>query len=194
MQTTGSRLGESIKYVYGNGGIPSFYRGIFSALQQRVITTGPMFLFSEMFTQAAQMGGLERGTALFVGSAGSGYMTGMLAAIVSSRACPGAASSAESDAILGVLLIIAHAVGVQESAGEPVRANQRRQTLDVQGHHVARANAWYPSVQALQRRRCVGGGELFTRVHTGPRPQTSTPPLHHSLRQCAPPPPTLLAR
>ena len=88
MQTSGDRLSTAIGHVSASGGgAPgSFYRGLTSALQQRVLTCGPMFLFSELFTQAAmQHGGLERGAACFVGSAGSGYATGAVAAIAEYR-------------------------------------------------------------------------------------------------------------
>ena len=89
MQTSGDRLSTAVAHVarnQGSGGPRSFYRGLTSALQQRVLTRGPMFLFSELFTRAAMRhGGLDRGTACFVGSAGSGYATGAVAAIAEYR-------------------------------------------------------------------------------------------------------------
>jgi hypothetical protein len=87
MQTTQCRLTPAMRHIYASGGGGAFYQGLGSALQQRVLTCGPMFLFSELFTQAAQQGplGLARGDALFVGSAGSGYATGFVASIAEFR-------------------------------------------------------------------------------------------------------------
>ena len=87
MQTTQCRLTPAVRHIYASGGGGAFYQGLGSALQQRVLTCGPMFLFSELFTQAAQAGplGLARGDALFVGSAGSGYATGFVASIAEFR-------------------------------------------------------------------------------------------------------------
>ena len=59
-----------------------FYSGLTPALQQKVMTRGPMFLVSDLFVQlcVSQLG-LGLTTASFVGSAASGYVTGGLAAM-----------------------------------------------------------------------------------------------------------------
>ena len=62
-------------------GVSAAYGGVIAGVGQKIATRGPMFLISEMFTQQAQRSfSLSRDTALFIGSAGSGYCTGALAA------------------------------------------------------------------------------------------------------------------
>eukprot|EP00466_Bigelowiella_natans_P002607 jgi/Bigna1/84393/fgenesh1_pg.133_\ len=63
------------------GGFKGFYRGLSSAVQQKMITCGPMFLISEICTQGMQLAGMKRAEACFAGSAVSGYSTGFVAAL-----------------------------------------------------------------------------------------------------------------
>ena len=59
----------------------SLLRGCGPAVSQKVATRVPMFLFSSLFVQVGESCGLDPVLAAFVGSAGSGYLTGGLAAI-----------------------------------------------------------------------------------------------------------------
>ena len=58
-----------------------FFRGLPSALQQKVITRAPMFLLAELCTQSVQSLGLTRTQACFVGCFCSGFITGSAAAL-----------------------------------------------------------------------------------------------------------------
>ena len=89
MQTTGERLGAAVRGVMGGGGRVSglggaaaLYGGLGSAVQQKMITCGPMFLVAEVCTQTSMyVAGMSRGEACFFGSAVSGYATGSMAAL-----------------------------------------------------------------------------------------------------------------
>lgn len=79
-QVTGAPLRTAIGSV-SEGGASRFYRGVGAGVAQKVLTRGPMFLASEVSTQAVQvLTGLSREYAIFVGSACSGYITGFCAA------------------------------------------------------------------------------------------------------------------
>ena len=68
------------------GGYHGFYRGLMPAIQQRCIARFPMFFLSEAFTQTVERTtSLEGAQARFVGSVGSGYTTGVLAALAEYR-------------------------------------------------------------------------------------------------------------
>lgn len=85
-QVTGDRVGAAVRHVNGTAGPRGFYRGLVPALEQRLITRGPMFLVSELYTQIVmKYGGLERTPAIFIGSIGSGFTTGSLAALAEYR-------------------------------------------------------------------------------------------------------------
>ena len=59
----------------------TLYAGVGAGVLQKVATRGPMFLASETCTRAVQRGtGANRDAALWIGSAGSGYITGFAAA------------------------------------------------------------------------------------------------------------------
>ena len=60
-------------------GVRGFYRGVGAGVTQKALTRGPMFLVSEVCTQAIQRCGCDRDVAVFCGSAGSGYATGFVA-------------------------------------------------------------------------------------------------------------------
>ncbi|CAD7925413.1 unnamed protein product [Amoebophrya sp. A25] len=67
-------------------GFHNFYRGFFAAIEQRMITRGPMFLVSELYTQVVyQNSNLSKTQSTFVGSCGSGFTTGFLAGIAEYR-------------------------------------------------------------------------------------------------------------
>jgi hypothetical protein len=106
MQTTQQSLTPVLRHLYSSGGgggggsvvgvraaatrggrlLSPFYRGMGASMQQRMLTRGPMFLFSELATQVGQQQlGMERDVACFVGSAFSGYLTGSLASIAEYR-------------------------------------------------------------------------------------------------------------
>jgi len=58
----------------------NFYRGLWPAIEMRLVGRGPMFLFSELFTELLEgHTSLAGASARFVGSAGSGYSVGFLA-------------------------------------------------------------------------------------------------------------------
>jgi hypothetical protein len=89
MQTRGDRLRDAARVIYHHNQSPSmrnFYRGFFPAIEQRLLTRGPMFLVSELYTQAVhQNTGWDITTSTFVGSCGSGFTTGALAGIAEYR-------------------------------------------------------------------------------------------------------------
>lgn len=87
----------------GGGGFraSNFLNGLSPAIQQKVVTRAPMFLFSEMSTQLVEVNSsLSRTQACFVGSFFSGFITGNIAALAeyrkvlrSQRVCMDGASS-----------------------------------------------------------------------------------------------------
>ncbi|GAB5371640.1 hypothetical protein AAMO2058_001597400 [Amorphochlora amoebiformis] len=81
MQTSTDSLRGAVVRIGAERGAVGFYGGLGSAIQQKMITCGPMFLVSEICTQGMQVTGMERGQACFVGSAISGYVTGFAAAL-----------------------------------------------------------------------------------------------------------------
>lgn len=87
MQVKGDKLGDAIKVIQGNPvRYSNFYRGFFPAIEQRLITRGPMFLVSELYTQVVQQNtNLSKIQATYVGSCGSGFTTGFLAGIAEYR-------------------------------------------------------------------------------------------------------------
>eukprot|EP00392_Amoebophrya_sp_AT5.2_P003777 g3782.t1 len=85
MQVRGDRLGPAVKAIHA-GDFRNFYRGFFPAIEQRLITRGPMFLVSELYTQVVQQNtGLSKTQSTYVGSCGSGFTTGFLAGIAEYR-------------------------------------------------------------------------------------------------------------
>ena len=79
MQVTGAGLQPTLSAIRATPG--GFYRGLGAGIGQKVLTRGPMFLASEACTQLCmRFSGLERQKALFIGSFGSGYLTGFFAA------------------------------------------------------------------------------------------------------------------
>eukprot|EP00966_Prymnesium_polylepis_P212095 4912910-Prymnesium_polylepis.2 len=83
MQVTGLGLTETLGAIRASGSHPAlgFYSGVHAGVGQKMLTRGPMFLASEVCTQLCmRFGDLSRRDALFVGSFGSGYLTGFLAA------------------------------------------------------------------------------------------------------------------
>lgn len=88
-QVKGEKLVPAIKTIHGSSSpasIRNFYRGFFPAIEQRLITRGPMFLFSELYTQVVEQNtGLTHAQSTFVGSSGSGFTTGALAGIAEYR-------------------------------------------------------------------------------------------------------------
>lgn len=100
MQTRGDKLGPALNIAYHGGKLPgggasagapkphlgNFYRGFFAAIEQRLVTRGPMFLFSELYTQTVRQNtNLSETAATYVGSCGSGFTTGFLAGIAEYR-------------------------------------------------------------------------------------------------------------
>jgi len=90
MQVKGDPLSQAIQHCYKAGGkIGSplnFYRGFFPAIEQRMITRGPMFLCSELYTQFVFTNtNLSKTQATYVGSCGSGFTTGFLAGLAEYR-------------------------------------------------------------------------------------------------------------
>lgn len=89
MQTKGDKLGDAARVIYNhnqNPTVKNFYRGFFPAIEQRMITRGPMFLVSELYTQAVQQNtGWSLTTSTFIGSCGSGFTTGALAGLAEYR-------------------------------------------------------------------------------------------------------------
>jgi hypothetical protein len=89
MQTQGDKLGDAARVIFNhnnNPGLKNFYRGFRPAIEQRLITRGPMFLVSELYTQAVEQNtGWSRTTSTFIGSCGSGFTTGALAGIAEYR-------------------------------------------------------------------------------------------------------------
>lgn len=89
MQTspaTARSLHAAAKAVYAAHGTSGFYRGLSAGVQQKVLTRGPMFLASEASTQICELTmGMNRASAVFVGSLGSGYLTGSFAALAEWR-------------------------------------------------------------------------------------------------------------
>lgn len=85
MQVTGSPLATALREIRAAGGGRSvaapFYGGVGAGVTQKILTRGPMFLAAELCTQLCMsQTGLPRERALFVGAAGSGYLTGFFAA------------------------------------------------------------------------------------------------------------------
>jgi len=89
MQVKGDKLRPALKTIYHSSkpaSLGNFYRGFFPAIEQRLVTRGPMFLFSELYTQVVfQNTGLTKIQSTFVGSCGSGFTTGFLAGIAEYR-------------------------------------------------------------------------------------------------------------
>lgn len=87
MQVQGDKLLPAIRHTYASTGSPAaFYRGFFPAIEQRLITRAPMFLFSELYSQAVEQNtGWSKTTSTYVGSCGSGFTTGFLAGIAEYR-------------------------------------------------------------------------------------------------------------
>ena len=78
-QVRAATLSEAIRHV--SAGKHGFYRGAGAGVAQKVLTRGPMFLVSEASTQAVQsVSGMPRDKAIAIGSACSGYITGLCAA------------------------------------------------------------------------------------------------------------------
>merc|ERR1740115_498953 len=88
-QVKGEKLMPAIKTIHGSSSPASmrnFYRGFFPAIEQRLITRGPMFLFSELYTQVVfQNTDCTKVQATYIGSSGSGFTTGFLAGIAEYR-------------------------------------------------------------------------------------------------------------
>jgi len=85
-QVSGDRITACLRHVNKNGGPFAFYRGLVPAVEQRLVTRGPMFLVSELYTQIVMhYGGLDRTPAIFIGSIGSGFTTGSLASMAEYR-------------------------------------------------------------------------------------------------------------
>eukprot|EP00397_Hematodinium_sp_SG-2012_P025121 GEMP01026218.1.p1 GENE.GEMP01026218.1~~GEMP01026218.1.p1 ORF type:complete len:269 (+),score=44.45 GEMP01026218.1:163-969(+) len=86
MQVSGDSLRNAIAHICRPSGIRGFYRGVVPALEQRLVTRGPMFLVSELYTQILlNHTSMARTEATFVGSAGSGFTTGALASLAEYR-------------------------------------------------------------------------------------------------------------
>lgn len=84
-QVSGDKLSHAMKHISCRG-VCGFYRGFIPAIEQRLITRGPMFLVSELYTQLViTYGGFERTSAIFIGSVGSGFTTGGLASMAEYR-------------------------------------------------------------------------------------------------------------
>ncbi|CAD7928592.1 unnamed protein product [Amoebophrya sp. A120] len=85
MQVRAEKLSPAIKTIHA-GDFRNFYRGFFPAIEQRLITRGPMFLVSELYTQIVQQNtNLSRTASTYVGSCGSGFTTGFLAGLAEYR-------------------------------------------------------------------------------------------------------------
>ena len=116
-QVSGSGLVGTIR---GIGTIRKAYGGVTAGVGQKITTRGPMFLISEVCTQQAQRTlSLSRDTALFVGSAGSGYMTGMLAASFEwrkvQRGTAALAASLAASPTLSRRLSVMHGAGLRNA-------------------------------------------------------------------------------
>lgn len=86
MQVAGEPLRVAYRHIYASNGVRGFYRGLLPAVEQRLVTRGPMFLVSELYTQILlNKTSMSRTQATFVGSAGSGFTTGALASIAEYR-------------------------------------------------------------------------------------------------------------
>ena len=80
-QVHGEGLLKTVAARAGTGGLAAFYHGVGAGVAQKVCTRGPVFLASELSTQTVQSAtGLSRDSAVFFGSAISGYITGAAAA------------------------------------------------------------------------------------------------------------------
>ena len=80
-QVHGEGLLKTVAARAGTGGLFSCHHGVGAGVAQKVCTRGPMFLASELSTQTVQSAtGLSRDSAVFFGSAISGYITGAAAA------------------------------------------------------------------------------------------------------------------
>jgi len=89
MQVKGDKLTPALKTIHNSSNPASmrnFYRGFCPAIEQRLVTRGPMFLFSELYTQVVfNNTGLTKIQSTFVGSCGSGFTTGALAGVAEYR-------------------------------------------------------------------------------------------------------------
>ena len=84
-QVTAVPIGQAFaSVVHGKSGpvaVAGFWHGAGAGVAQKVLTRGPMFLVSEAATQAVQQAsGTSRDRAVAIGSACSGYVTGVCAA------------------------------------------------------------------------------------------------------------------
>jgi Mitochondrial carrier protein len=69
---------SAMRQTFNNG----LFRGLVPGIQQKVMTRGPMFFCSEVCTQLCQIiTGMSREKALWIGSFGSGYVTGFVASL-----------------------------------------------------------------------------------------------------------------
>lgn len=84
--STGS-YASAVRAIRGSSsGLAGFYFGLRPALEQRAVARFPMFYLSELYTQGVQRHlGLTGTEARAVGSVGSGYSTGVLAALAEYR-------------------------------------------------------------------------------------------------------------
>eukprot|EP00928_Gymnodinium_smaydae_P036249 TRINITY_DN25353_c0_g1_i1.p1 TRINITY_DN25353_c0_g1~~TRINITY_DN25353_c0_g1_i1.p1 ORF type:complete len:287 (-),score=8.56 TRINITY_DN25353_c0_g1_i1:322-1182(-) len=87
MQVQGDRAMPAMQAIYKSTNSPgAFYRGLLPAIEQRLVTRAPMFLFSELYTQVVhQHTGLSKTTSTFIGSCGSGFTTGFCAGVAEYR-------------------------------------------------------------------------------------------------------------
>ena len=116
-QVSGLGLAGTLR---GIGSISHAYGGVTAGVGQKITTRGPMFLISEFCTQSAQQTfSLSRDAALFVGSAGSGYMTGTLAATFEWRKVQGGtaalASAVATSPALSRRLSVMHGAGLRNA-------------------------------------------------------------------------------
>ena len=84
-QVSGSSVSSVINSVRGGrtgvASVAAFWQGAGAGVAQKVLTRGPMFLVSEAATQGVQQAtGTSRDRAVALGSACSGYVTGLCAA------------------------------------------------------------------------------------------------------------------
>ena len=93
-QVKGGSLLEATRSVCRSS--PSaLYAGVGAGVQQRVMSAGPMFFFTELFAQGlARNANLERGPAVWLGAGASGYLGGVVCAgfewckVLQARAVP----------------------------------------------------------------------------------------------------------
>jgi hypothetical protein len=119
MQVTGAPLASTARQLLA-GGAPALYGGLGAGVAQKVLTRGPMFLASEASTQCVMATGVRRERAVFLGSLGSGYLTGFCAAsaewVKVQRACGVAGPRS-----IGVLGMLRRPGGVQRLHGAGLR-------------------------------------------------------------------------